>query len=223
MLEELWETTPTCFEALPLLVALRKEDKKKILNQNNECLSVDSYLSDLPGIKSFLSETGLRDFLIQSNISNLVDYAFGLEVGLDTNARKNRVGKLMEHHISSLLDRASIPYDREVYSSTFPEVAQVLGADAKRFDFVLKTIDKIYLVEVNFYTSGGSKLNEVARSYSELAPRINALSNFEFVWITDGIGWLKAKNKLEEAFSIIPRIYNLTSFPDFIAELKQNI
>ena len=76
-----------------------------------------------------------------------------------------------------------------------------------------------YLIEVNFYSGGGSKLNEVARSYSEIAPKINAVNGFEFVWITDGIGWRSAKNKLQEAYSIIPSIYNLTSIADFLEVL----
>lgn len=73
---------------------------------------------------------------------------------------------------------------------------------------------------MNFYSGGGSKLNEVARSYSEIAPKINSVLGFEFVWITDGIGWKSAKNKLQEAYNIIPNIYNLTSLDTFIKEVK---
>lgn len=91
----------------------------------------------------------------------------------------------------------------------------------KRFDFVIETSNKTYLIEVNFYSDGGSKLNEVARSYSEIAPKINSVSGFEFIWITDGIGWKKAKNKLQEAFNFIPKIYNLTNIQDFLNEVKK--
>lgn len=77
-----------------------------------------------------------------------------------------------------------------------------------------------YLMEVNFYSGGGSKLNEVARAYSELSPKINAVSGFEFVWITDGIGWKSARNKLQEAYSIIPNVYNLTDIKNFINRIK---
>ena len=76
-------------------------------------------------------------------------------------------------------------------------------------------------MEVNFYSGGGSKLNEVARAYSELSPKINAVDGFEFVWITDGIGWKSAKNKLEEAFYAIPNIYNLTTIDEFIKHVKE--
>lgn len=96
-----------------------------------------------------------------------------------------------------------------------------LGKDIKRFDYVITLSQKTYLIEVNFYTTGGSKLNEVARSYSEIAPKINNFPNYEFIWITDGIGWESARNKLEEAYSIIPGIYNLTNIDDFISKIKK--
>lgn len=85
---------------------------------------------------------------------------------------------------------------------------------------MIKTAIKTYLIEVNFYSGGGSKLNEVARSYSDIAPKINSVSGFEFVWITDGIGWKKAKNKLQEAYNIIPSIYNLTDINYFLKQIK---
>ena len=95
-----------------------------------------------------------------------------------------------------------------------------MGADVKRFDFVIKTKRKTYLIETNFYNGGGSKLNETARSYSDVAPKINQYENYEFVWITDGQGWLSAKNKLEEAYNIIPSLYNLTTLKNFIEKIK---
>ena len=96
----------------------------------------------------------------------------------------------------------------------------MLGADKKRFDFYIETEWKKYLIEVNFYSGGGSKLNETARSYTELAPRVNSVDGFEFVWITDGIGWQSARNKLEEAYNEIPSVYNLTTIKEFIDLLK---
>ena len=95
-----------------------------------------------------------------------------------------------------------------------------MGTDVKRFDFVIKTKRKTYLIETNFYNSGGSKLNETARSYSDVAPKINQYENYEFVWITDGRGWLSAKNKLEEAYNTIPSMYNLSTLQNFIEKIK---
>lgn len=153
-------------------------------------------------------------------IKNLVDYAFGVEVGLDSNARKNRSGHIMEGIVANIFTRNGVEFEQEVYYTEFPEIVKVLGADAKRFDFVVRTLGKTYLIETNFYTGGGSKLNEVARAYSELATKINAVPGFEFVWITDGIGWESARNKLEEAFAHIPGVYNLTTITDFIEKVK---
>jgi type II restriction enzyme len=126
----------------------------------------------------------------------------------------------MEHTVANLLSRNGIKFRQEVYSSEWPALQTVLGEDEKRFDFVIEAKGVRYLMEVNFYSGGGSKLNEVARAYSDIAPKINAVRGFEFVWITDGIGWNSAKNKLQEAYSIIPRVYNLTTVMDFIRELK---
>ena len=122
----------------------------------------------------------------------------------------------MEGMVASILSNNGIEFRQEVYSTEWPNLQRVLGDDEKRFDFVIKTSKKTYLIEVNFYSGGGSKLNEVARSYSDIAPKVNSVPGFEFVWITDGIGWKSAKNKLQEAYGIIPSVYNLTSIQDFI-------
>ena len=127
----------------------------------------------------------------------------------------------MEHRIGELFDKYGIKYRSEVSSNEWKEVAEVLGTDKKRFDFVVKSGNKVFLMEVNFYSSGGSKLNEVARSYSEIASRINSLEDFEFVWITDGIGWKSAKNKLQEAYNSIPRVYNLSTVEKFMKDLQE--
>ena len=128
----------------------------------------------------------------------------------------------MEGQVASIFDNANVVYRQEVYSTEYPELS-VLGEDKKRFDFVVETNRCKYLMEVNFYSGGGSKLNEVARAYSELSPKINNVEGFEFVWITDGIGWKSARNKLEEAFYTIPHIYNLTTVGEFIAQIKNEI
>ena len=120
-----------------------------------------------------------------------------------------------------MFDKYGIKYRSEVSSNEWKEVAEVLGTDKKRFDFVVKSGNKVFLMEVNFYSSGGSKLNEVARSYSEIASRINSLEDFEFVWITDGIGWKSAKNKLQEAYNSIPRVYNLSTVEKFMKDLQE--
>ena len=219
--ETIWERDRTAFNVMDILIAVRSEGKKKVLNSLGECVTLDTLFESIDGVMEFLENTGLADILQNRKITNLVDYVFGVETGLDSNARKNRSGHVMENMVAEIFNDNGIPYRTEVYSSEWPEITDALGDDEKRFDFVIETEDITYLIEVNFYSGGGSKLNEVARSYSDIAPKINAVQGFEFVWITDGIGWNSARNKLQEAFNIIPSIYNLTSIQSFINDKLQ--
>jgi type II restriction enzyme len=219
---DLYEENPKVFEVLDILIAIRKNKNAKTFNDTSDVVSLDSYFISPERICEYIEKTGLGEIFKNKDITNLVDYVFGIEVGLDTNARKNRGGENMSKAVSLFFDNAKIFYKKEVSNTIFPEIVS-LGVDVKRFDFVIKTNKKTYLIETNFYNSGGSKLNEVARSYSDVAPKINQYPNYEFVWITDGQGWLSAKNKLEEAFKIIPSIYNLTTLPIFIEQLNQEI
>lgn len=218
--ETIWNRDKTAFSVMDILIATRNKDKKKYVNALGESHLVSSLFSSVDGVMEFLEGTGLGELFQSKKINNLVDYVFGVETGLDSNARKNRSGHIMEATVARLLDEKGIDYRTEVYSNEWTALTKVLGDDEKRFDFVIETPSKVYLVEVNFYSGGGSKLNEVARSYSDLAPKINSVEGFEFVWITDGWGWKSARNKLQEAFSTIPRVYNLTSVKDFLNEIK---
>lgn len=217
----LWDENPKVFDVLDILIAVRGSDNKKAIDKNGNIRLIKDFFKTPEGVLEYIEDTGLKDVLQSKQITNLVDYVFGVETGLDTNARKNRSGDIMGNKIAEILTSNNIPFRREVNSTEFAEM-KCLGEDRKRFDFVVKTSVKTYLIEVNFYSGGGSKLNEVARSYSEIAPRINKIPNFEFVWITDGIGWKSAKNKLEEAYYIIPGVYNLTNIQQFINQVKND-
>ena len=219
--ETIWRRDKSAFNVLDILIAVRSEGKKKVIDAQGRCIIMDSLFESVDGVVEFLDGTGLTDIFQQQKVKNLVDYVFGIETGLDTNARKNRRGHIMEALVARLFSEAGISFRQEVYSSEWNEVTEVLGDDEKRFDFVVKTVGKTYLIEVNFYSAGGSKLNEVARSYSDIAPKINSVEGFEFVWITDGIGWKSARNKLQEAYSIIPHVYNLTTIGEFMDEIKK--
>ena len=216
---EIWQRDPKVFEVLGILIAVRDEGRKPVVDKDGNVVLLKSYFESCSKVVEFLQGTGLADIIQSRRIKNLVDYVFGIETGLDTNARKNRSGHIMENTVARLFRMNSIRFRQEVYSSEFPELS-VLGTDEKRFDFYIKTADKKYLIEVNFYSGGGSKLNEVARAYTELAPKVNSVRGFEFVWITDGIGWKSARNKLEEAYNTIPSVYNLTSIESFVKLLK---
>ena len=216
---EIWQRDSKVFEVLGILIAVRDEGKKPVVDSNGNVVLMKSYFESCSKVIEFLQGTGLADIFQSRRIKNLVDYVFGIETGLDTNARKNRSGHIMENTVAKKLKENGIAFRQEVYSSEFPELS-VLGTDEKRFDFYIKTSTKTYFIEVNFYSGGGSKLNEVARAYTELAPKVNSLKGFEFVWITDGIGWRSARNKLEEAYNSIPSVYNLTNIDAFITLLK---
>lgn len=221
-IEEVYNENPTAFEVLDILIAVRDNDNKKVLNDDGKTVFLKTYFTSLQGIIEYIEKTGLADILKNKSITNLVDYVFGIEVGLDTNARKNRGGDNMANLVAQTFIKSGITFKREVNSSEFDDIKS-LGQDLKRFDFTVSTKKKTYLIETNFYNVGGSKLNEVARAYSEIAPKINKYPNYEFVWITDGTGWLSAKNKLEEAYSIIPSIYNLANIKNFIQKLKSEM
>ena len=219
-IRRLWNENKNVFSILEILIAVRTSDKKKAIMADGNVKLISSLFDSVDGVIEYIHNTGLDKVFRNKQINNLVDYVFGVETGLDSNARKNRSGHLMEGQVAAILDNAGITYQQEVYSTDYPELS-VLGEDKKRFDFVVETKYSKYLMEVNFYSGGGSKLNEVARAYSELSPKINAVDGFEFVWITDGIGWKSAKNKLEEAFYAIPNIYNLTTIDEFIKQVKE--
>lgn len=216
---DLFEESPKAFKILDILIAVRKNKNAKTFNRQGDIVLLNSYFTSAEKIYEFIEDTGLGEVFKNKKIKNLVDYVFGVEVGLDTNARKNRGGDNMAKAVALHFENMGITYKTEVNSTEFPEITS-LGADLMRFDFVVETKTKTYLIETNYYNGGGSKLNEVARAYSELAPKINQYEKYEFVWITDGQGWLSAKNKLEEAFSIIPSVYNLTSITEFISLIK---
>ena len=218
-INELYEENPKVFEVLDILIAVRNKNTK-ILDNIGKIVSLENYFTSPKSILEYICETRLAEVFKNKEITNLVDYVFGIEVGLDTNARKNRGGDNMSKAVSLLFDREEVYYKKEVNSTLFLDI-ESLGVDVKRFDFVIKTKKKTYLIETNFYNTGGSKLNEVARAYSEVAPKINQYENYEFVWITDGQGWLSAKNKLEEAYNAIPSVYNLTTLNKFIEKVKK--
>ena len=217
--QALWDRDKRVFEVMDILIATRKKDGKKYIDNDGSMHSIHSLFSSVDGVMKFIEGTGLDKVFKNKEVKDLVDYVFGVETGLDTNARKNRSGEITETLVARIFDNAGISYREQVSSKEFPAISAVLGADQKVFDFAITSQGKTYLIEVNFYSGGGSKLNEVARSYTDVAPKVNGVPGFEFVWITDGEGWNSARNKLEEAFAAIPSIYNLTTISEFISRI----
>lgn len=219
--EALLEKYPQILKCIPLLLAVRANEIYAIdgdgeftyefIKKPN--LSAEQY-------KVFMRKTGLFDLMANHIVNNLVDYATGVETGLDSNGRKNRGGHLMENLVESFIKKAGFikdeTYFKEMYIHQITEKWDVdlsaisnQGKMEKRFDFVIKTDNMIYGIETNFYGSGGSKLNETARSYKTLALETDTIDGFTFVWFTDGKGWTSARNNLEEAFDVMEHIYSI--------------
>ena len=221
--KELWDNDNRVFSVLDILIATRKKQRKKYLDDMGKPHLVHELLNSYKGVLKFLKETGVADVLQNKDVKNLVDYVFGVEAGLDTHARKNRSGDITELLLHRILSANGIEHRMEVSSHEFPKLQEALGTDEKRFDFMIKTKRCTYLIEVNYYNEGGSKLNEITRAYRELSPIVNKVDGFEFVWVTDGRGLNSAKNKIEEAYNGIDRMYNFESLSDFMEEIKSEL
>lgn len=218
--KQLLTNYPEVIKVIPILLAKREKDIQIMSNSKTQIFSFSKMNHSIDTYVLFMEKTGLFDLLANRMISNLHDYVKGVEVGLDTNARKNRTGKamedLVEEHLISLGYSKGKTYftqitTNEIYQKFNIDVRRVDSENLapKRFDFIVKEKNNIYAIEVNFYSSGGSKLNETSRSYKMIAEESKNIKNFTFIWITDGKGWLTAKNNLEETFMVLPHIYNL--------------
>lgn len=211
---------PETLSCIPLLLAVRgneiyaQDEKGEFLyNFKKMNYSVEQY-------KVFMRNTGLFDMIANHLVNNLVDYALGIETGLDSNGRKNRGGHQMENLVEKYIVSAGfakdISYFKEMYLIDIEKKWNIdlselsnQGKAAKRFDFVVKTDNMIYAIETNFYGGGGSKLNETARSYKMLSQEADTIDGFTFVWFTDGIGWKSARGNLRETFEVMEHVYSI--------------
>lgn len=221
----LLDNYPQVLKAIPILLAKRESeiycnDEKGSFTYNfkRKTLSTKQYAY-------FMKETGLFDLISKHLVSNLYDYVLGVNTGLDSNGRKNRGGHLMEDLVESYLKKANLEYYKEMYiedvESKFNVSLYPLSAPdspTKRFDFVVKGKNTIYVIECNFYASGGSKLNETARSYELLALEAKKSQNCKFVWFTDGKGWVSARKNLKETFKVLDDMYCIEELEKGIVE-----
>lgn len=218
---------PETLKCIPILLAVRAneiyavdDDGGFTYNFRNPNLSISEY-------KTFMCKTGLFDLLQNHIIGNLVDYVTGVETGLDSNGRKNRGGHLMEDLVESFIVKAGYVKGQNYFKELYiHEITEKWGIDLsaisnqgkaeKRFDFVIKTDKMIYGIETNFYASGGSKLNETARSYKQIAQEVDTIDGFTFVWFTDGKGWNSARHNLEETFDVLDTVYSIADLENGI-------
>jgi len=157
----------------------------------------------------FIYNSGLIRIFENDGVKNLVDYVLGVEAGLSSNGRKNRGGKAMENVCDALLQGMNIEYISQASSSDIKNKfgLEINDTDGRRFDFALKVNDKLYIIEVNCYSSGGSKLDKTASDYRGLQDDLR--NQATFIWLTDGQGWLKAKNPLRKTFDHNDYILNI--------------
>jgi len=223
---------PEVKSSLPILIAVRKKQLKDLpilINPDYlEILDIKDLFErenkDYDNLLKFFKESGLKEIFQDKKIKNLVDYVIGVEVGMDTNGRKNRTGILMEALVEEEIKNICIKNNYEYGTQmTAQKIKQRWGKAVptdkakRRFDFVVNTGDKLVLFEVNFYRRGGSKLKATAGEYIGLEKILKG-SNLKFVWITDGLGWLSASTYLEEAFTKNDYIFTLKMIKDGVLE-----
>lgn len=223
--EYLFRQNPAIVEALPILLATR--DKEIHLIDNYKDLNTYRYIFKKPNLVNidiinhyynFVEKTGLKSLFCDYDLKNLVDYVFGVEVGLNSNARKNRTGTSMEKIVENFLvnfcqnhsnfkfiDQAT---QDKIYNSFGYQIK--IDKNSRRFDFALYNQEskKLFVFEVNFYSGGGSKLKATAGEYKELHTWMKN-QNVYLIWVTDGAGWKTALRPLEETFAHNDYVINL--------------
>ncbi|MGM9551881.1 MAG: type II restriction endonuclease [Clostridia bacterium] len=227
--ENLIKKYPEVLKCIPLLLAVRANEIYAIDGDGAFTYNFKKANLDSEQYKVFMRKTGLFDLIANHIVNNLVDYATGVETGLDSNGRKNRGGHLMENLVESFIKKAGFVKDETYFKEMYiHQITEKWGIDLsaisnqgkmeKRFDYVVKTPNMIYGIETNFYGSGGSKLNETARSYKTLALETDTIDGFTFIWFTDGKGWTNARHNLEETFDVMEHIYNINDMENEIIQ-----
>ena len=223
-------------EALLLLLALRKDKLKDVaiiedfetLNSKNKYSLFTSKVAltkyEEKDLLKFFDESGLKKFFVNKEVNSLLDYCKGVEVGMDTHARKSRTGESMETicetYIKKLCDKYGYSYIRQATAVKIKaEFGRTIHLDKinRRFDFAINTPNNCYLVEVNYYSVGGSKLKATAGEYKELSDMLST-QGLGFIWFTDGKGWNTAKTALRETFEHNDYIFNLDMIGDGVLE-----
>ena len=207
-------------------IAITENDRRLDFNFKNMNYDVELYVE-------FMQKTGIFELLQSHVVGDLLDVGLGINIGLDSNARKNRGGDQMEDLVEFFIKDAGfkkdITYFKEMYLHDVEKKwgydLSAISADGiakKRFDFVVKPegSSDVYICECNCYSSGGSKLNETARSFKTISLEADDIEHVHFVWFTDGAGWQKAKGNLKETFLIQKDLYNIADLKNGIIKKK---
>lgn len=231
------EEYPKVRKILPILIAIRNDklfstpvitDMETLIPENKKYIFNDVMNENIKKeLLIFFNESGLRDIFETKAIKNLVDYCFGVEVGFDTNARKNRTGNIMENIVFNYLtslcrENKSLEFIEQATQKRIKEYFNYdmeIDKNSRRFDFAIynKINNKLFLIEVNYYSGGGSKLKATAGEYQYLNDFVK-VQNIDFIWITDGKGWLTSLNSLEETFIHNKYVINLSMLKNGILD-----
>lgn len=222
---------PETREILPILLAVRWKFGLILDLQTKEIFQSD-FLFDIKNnlnknwekeLLKFFRESWLKEIFQNKNISNLNDYVFWIEAGLDSNARKNRSWTLMENlvewFIKDFCQTKKFQYKDQATAKWILENWKVqIESDKsnRRFDFAIFNWKKVFLIETNFYGWWGSKLKAVAWEFSGLYPFLQK-QGINLIWVTDWLGWQTTLRSLEEAYNATDgNIFNLSMLKNWI-------
>lgn len=209
---------------LPLFIAVNTSKVTFIdTNGQYQTISFNKSTNDLSVYMEFIKTSGIVDVLKRVKSVGVEKYLFGILVGMDSNTRKNRMGHLAEDKLEEFLQKTGNPYYKEVTLETIKErynidISQLSNrkVSSKRFDYIMEKNGELYLFESSYYTSNGSKQNELSRSYTEICKAINNIQGLHFIWVVDGNGWKSSKNALEKAYNVMPDVYNFSELEEML-------
>jgi len=196
---------------------------KKLVYEDYDFSKKDISDDDIEKYLHFVKETGLKALIINKKIKNLVDYMIGVEAGLDSNGRKNRGGHAMENivevFIKDVCEKNNFRYLKEANAEKIKNEFDYdvpVDKSSKRYDFVIDNGEELFIIETNFYGSGGSKLKSTAEEYRNLFDVLDG--KYKFFWITDGMGWKTTAKPLRETFNHNDYLFNLAMLEKDILE-----
>ena len=232
----LFTKQPNLLKAIPSLIASRDRVLDILTIDNDDNMSFEQLdfktidTSRIDDYLNFIEQSGLLNFLQQHANRSLVDYVYGVETGLDSNARKNRSGTTMEgileRHVAKISQEQKLEWKSQATAQFIKDkwgIKVPVDKSERRFDVAVYSREKhkVWLIETNYYGGGGSKLKAVAGEFTELSQFVVTSDDaVEFVWVTDGQGWKTAHLPLAEAFSHITNVFNLEMLREgFLSEL----
>ena len=208
---------PKVIGVVPALLAER--DKKISLLPNPQNFDIKRFDFSKPmsvedGVL-FLKESGFLNLISNRNIKSIPDYFIGVEVGLDSNGRKNRSGtsmeNLVEFFVRDICERNGYEYIAQATADKIKSKWNkniTVNKSSKRIDFAINTPKRLYLIETNFYGGGGSKLKSTAGEYADIYHQWTN-DGHQFIWVTDGYGWKTTQRPLRDTFNTTDYIINL--------------